>query len=195
MVKIVGDSHIERTLRVPALLQRHLDVDRADVRVGDGGRGVPGGFSQPMAVILLGWAPLDPLHVGSLIHGHFAVVGAAEDQLAHLPCEPFDDWMKSYFCHIVLSFGLMKFFARLPDLKGRVRRGKGRVRKFCTCPVLVLYLSCTALAVSLSEASSCDAEHDFPRPGRLPGHALLPQCNPGGNRAGLQAAYSAPVRR
>lgn len=97
MAVIIGDSHVEGTTRVHVVIHRHLDVDRADVRVGDGGGDVSGGFSHPLAMILLGLAPLDLLHKGSLIHGHFAVVRAAEDQVAHLPCEPFDNWMKSNF--------------------------------------------------------------------------------------------------
>jgi hypothetical protein len=44
-------------------------------------------------------------------------VRATEDQVAHLPGEPFDDRVKSYSCHIVLLFGLMMFFARLPGLQ------------------------------------------------------------------------------
>jgi len=112
MVNVVGHSHVEGTLGVPALLQRHLDVDWADVRVGDHSGAIFGGFAQSLALLLLRRAPLDPLHIGRLIHRHFAVVGAAEDQVAHLPGKPFDDRMKSYFFHIVLAFGWMMFFAR-----------------------------------------------------------------------------------
>jgi hypothetical protein len=104
----------------------HLDVDRADIRVGDGGRGVFGSFAQPLALILLGLAPLHFLHEGGLIHRHFAVVGTTEDQVAHLPGKPFDDRMKSNLWHVVvLAFLMMKFFPRPPDLKRRSRKVKG----------------------------------------------------------------------
>ena len=60
-VRIILDSHIERTLRVHVIRNRRLDVDRAQVRIGDGGRGVSGSFSHPLVLVLLGLAPRLPL--------------------------------------------------------------------------------------------------------------------------------------
>ena len=123
-VIIILDRHVERAARVHIVLYRHLDIDRADVRVGDGGGRIPGGFSHPPAMIILRRAPLDLIHVRSLVHRHFAVVGAAEDQLAHLSGKPFDEGMKSDLCHVViLAFLVMKFVVRQSllskDVQGR----------------------------------------------------------------------------
>ena len=107
-------------------------------------------------MVLLSLAPLDSLHIRGRIYGHFAVVGATEDQSAHLPSKPIDDRVKSYFCHVlVLAFVIMKFIPSPPRLNRRIVRLRGRysdgsrcVRESCTCPVLTLYLSCTVLGVS-----------------------------------------------
>ena len=120
VVIIIGDSHVEGTTRVLVLVHRHLDVDRADLRVGDGGGCVFESFAHPLAMVLLCLAPLHLLHIGSSIHRHFAVMRATEDQVTHLPGKPFDDRMKSNLSHIVvLTFVIMKFVPGGPPLDYR----------------------------------------------------------------------------
>jgi hypothetical protein len=146
MVVIIGDGHVEGATWILVMIHRHLDVDWTDIQVSDGGRGVFGGFSHPLAMILLGLAPLHPLHRGGSIHGHFAVVGATEDHVAHLPRKPFDDWVKSNFCHVVLAFVILKFLSGPHRSSGTLRERQGMSRKVNWSqgkPVLVLYLPCT----------------------------------------------------
>jgi hypothetical protein len=103
IVKIIGDGHVEGTTRVFVMVRRHLYVDRAEFRVGDGGRGVFGSFAHPLALILLRLAPLHTGHVGRRVGRYFPVVGAAKDQPADPACEPFDDGVKTNFCHSTFS--------------------------------------------------------------------------------------------
>lgn len=103
MVIIIGDGHVEGTTWVLVMIHRHLHVDRTDIRIGDGGGGVFGSFSHPLALILLSLAPLHGGHVGRGVDRYFAIVGAPIDQLANAACEPFDDRVKTNFCHIAFS--------------------------------------------------------------------------------------------
>ena len=55
---IVRNGHVEGMAGVPAVRDRHLDIDRADVRAGDRRAGIQEGFFHVLAMIFLGPAPL-----------------------------------------------------------------------------------------------------------------------------------------
>ena len=102
-VTIIRNRHVEGTLWVFALVHRHLDVDRTQVRVGDGGRGIDPGFFHMLAMIFLRLAPLHPGHVRRDVDGYFPVVGTTEDQVADLASEPFEEGIKTNLCHVAFS--------------------------------------------------------------------------------------------
>ena len=58
-ITVIRDGHVKGTLWVFAILHRHLDIDRTEVRVGDCRAGVQKGFFHVPAMILLRLAPLD----------------------------------------------------------------------------------------------------------------------------------------
>src|SRR5689334_3921784 len=88
---IIRGGHIERATRVLAVINSHLDVDLAELRVGDGGRGVERRFTEVPAVILLRFARPDPRHIWTGVDGDLAVVGATVDQAGDASPEPFEE--------------------------------------------------------------------------------------------------------
>ena len=97
---VIRDGHVERTLWVFAILHRHLDIDRTQVRVGDRRAGVDPGFFHVPAMILLSLVPNHMGHIRTQVGGCLAVVGKAEDHSIHLASEPFYEGLKSNSCHL-----------------------------------------------------------------------------------------------
>jgi hypothetical protein len=102
-VTIIRNRHVEGTLWVFAIVHRHLNVDRTEVRVGDSGRGIEPGFLHMLAMILLRPAPPHSGHVGGGVGGYLPAMRAPIDQLADPACDPFKEGIKTHFCHIAFS--------------------------------------------------------------------------------------------
>jgi hypothetical protein len=103
VVEIVGGGHVGGPKGILILLDRHLDIDGTDLRVGDGGAGIARGFAKIPLMFLLSLAPLHLRHVGHAVNGDLAVVGATEDQAADPAPEPFDERIEISFCHVAFS--------------------------------------------------------------------------------------------
>src|SRR5687767_6706165 len=138
-VTIILNRYIEGTLRIHIPFQSHLDIHLADLRVGDGSRGVFRGFFHPLAIVRL------------FVDGRFAVMRTTIDELANCAREPFDDRIKTNLCHSGFSLSCetasgqaMSNFIRscsffLPESQRISREVLGILYLSCSGPVLILY--------------------------------------------------------
>jgi hypothetical protein len=119
-------------------------------------------------------------------------VRAAEDVIAHLPDDPFDDFMKSYLCHIlILAFLVMMFRTGAhPPLESTLGLLWGNLTLCLSCAEAVLILCLTDCFLT----SGCRIFEiliyvPFPHSGRLLRNFLLPHYNRGVGNGSLQRLY------